>query len=176
MAWPDDGGGRRGPADPGRSGGPGDDGVRRPTVFLQGGEVFASAEPTSVVTVLGSCVAVCLFDPCARVGGVNHYLLPFAGSGDRSARFGCVAMALLLERVLGLGARRADLRAKVFGGAGTLARRHGTGNALGLKNVELAVRALQDEGIPILGGEVGGERGRKLVFHVDDGAAWVRTL
>jgi chemotaxis protein CheD len=154
--------------------GPGEDGVPRARVYLQGGEVFATAEPTAVTTVLGSCVAVCLFAPGTGIGGVNHYLLP-TSRDDRTGRFGVTAMRLLLERVQALGARRPELRAKVFGGGGTLGRRPGV-RTLGEQNAELAVQTLAAEGIPILGGDVGGPRGRKLVFHVDTGDAWVLTL
>ncbi len=155
---------------------PGGDGVARRQVYLQAGQVFASAEPASVVTILGSCVAVCLFDPAAGVGGMNHYLLPLAVERERSARFGNVALARLLDEVLERGARRGNLRAKVFGGAGVLDGFQRSGRSLGHDNVDLALRTMEAEGIPVVDGDVGGRRGRKLVFHVDDGSAWVRTL
>jgi chemotaxis protein CheD len=153
--------------------GPGDDGRPRRRVYLQGGEVHAAREPSAVTTVLGSCIAVCLYSPATGVGGVNHFLLP--GGPDGSARFGEGAMRLLLERVLAVGARPGDLRAKVFGGSGTMGR-HADGRTLGEQNAALAVRRLADEGIPLLGGDVGGTRGRKLVFHTDTGDAFVLTL
>ena len=145
-------------------------------LFLQGGQIVASADGAAVVTILGSCVAVCLFDPRAGVGGMNHYLLPIAAEQDRSPRYGTIACAQLLEEVLRRGARRADLRAKVFGGAGILAIRSDDPRTLGDKNVETALAFLGAEGIPVVHGNVGGTRGRKLVFRTNDGAAWVRTL
>lgn len=154
---------------------PGDDGLPRRQVYLHAGQVFASAEPASVVTVLGSCVAVCLFDPVAKAGGMNHYLLPLAVRRERSARFGNVAMEVLLDEVLARGARMGNLRAKVFGGGGVLSGLQ-RDRSLGRENVELALRALEREAVPIVDGDVGGTRGRKLVFHSDDGSAWVRTL
>jgi chemotaxis protein CheD len=163
-------------AEPRAASAPGDDRVVRRTVHLQPGQVFASAEPTSVVTILGSCVAVCLFDPVARVGGMNHYLLPLFVQRERSPRFGNVALALLLDQVLLHGARKVNLSAKVFGGAGVLDGFQRSGRSLGHDNVELALRTLEAEGIPILDGDVGGRRGRRLVFHVDDGSAWVKPL
>jgi chemotaxis protein CheD len=154
---------------------PGGDGVDRRRVYLQAGQVFASAEPASVVTVLGSCVAVCVFDVVAKVGGMNHYLLPLAVERERSARFGNVALEILLGGVLERGARKGSLQAKVFGGAGVLGIEQ-SGRSLGRENVALALRILEAEGIPIVDGDVGGQRGRKVVFQVDDGSAWVRTL
>lgn len=147
---------------------------RRVSVYLHAGQVYASAEPASVVTVLGSCVAVCLFDREARVGGMNHYLLPLETTRERSARFGDVAVRRLLEQVLALGARHDGLEAKVFGGASILRALEGRG--LGGDNADLALRLLRDAEVPILEQDVGGQKGRKLVFHTDDGAAWVRHL
>ncbi len=153
---------------------PGSDGRRRAGVYLHAGEVFASPEPASVVTVLGSCVAVCLFDPVSRVGGMNHFLLPHPTTREQSPRFGSVAMPQLVREVLALGAARPNLQAKLFGGASTIAAFRGRN--LGADNVELALRALVAEGIPLAERDVGGQRGRKIVFHTDVGAAWVRAL
>lgn len=176
MPPPDASRARAGAADSHDRRAPGDDGVGRLRVYLQVGQFFASAEPASVVTVLGSCVAVCLFDSLARVGGMNHYLLPLAVERERSARFGNVALEILLSQVLERGARKGNLRAKVFGGAGVLGGFQRSGRSLGRENVSLALRILEAEGIPIVDGDVGGQRGRKVVFQVDDGSAWVRTL
>jgi chemotaxis protein CheD len=153
---------------------PGADAILRRSFYLQPGGVHSSAEPTEVVTLLGSCVSVCLFDPAARVGGVNHFLLPQGPSADGSPRYGTNAMALLLEEVLALGASASALRAKVFGGASTL--RPAFGRSIAEKNVELALHVLEEARIPVLERDVGGDRGRKLVFHTDVGAAWMRRL
>jgi chemotaxis protein CheD len=143
--------------------------------YLHPGELFVSEQPTLVTTILGSCVAVCLFDPIARVGGMNHYLLPVAGR-ERSTRFGDVAIPALLEGVLSRGASRAYLQAKVFGGACVVACFRGNRRHLGEENAELALLALEREGIPVLDGDVGGNQGRKLLFRTDEGTAWIRML
>ncbi len=153
---------------------PGSDGRPRKSVNLHAGQVYASAEPSSVSTILGSCVAVCLYDPLARVGGMNHFLLPHPTARERSARFGSVAMAQLVEQVVAAGASQASLEAKVFGGASVL--RAFRGRNLGSENVELALRALEAGRVRLVDHDVGGLRGRKLVFHTDLGAAWVRQL
>jgi chemotaxis protein CheD len=145
-------------------------------VFLQGGQLFVASGDASAVTILGSCVAVCLFDPIARVGGMNHFLLPLPGEQEPSPRFGDVACAQLVDEVLLGGARRGDLRAKVFGGSGVMGSGDPARPTLGEKNVELALAFLAAEGIPVVHGDVGGARGRKLVFRVGDGAAWVKVL
>src|SRR4029077_14687460 len=85
--------------------------------FLHAGQVFVSAEGQSVVLILGSCVAVCIWDPANGIGGATHYLLPsWDGKGGQSPRYGDVAVSVLLQKLLEAGADRGQLRARVFGG------------------------------------------------------------
>lgn len=150
-------------------------GVR--SVYLHPGQLVVSTSPCAISTILGSCVAVCVWDEQAGVGGMNHYLLPhFAGRGASSARFGNVATELLLSRLEDNGARRQGMRAKIFGGANVLEALRGISGSLGRSNVELARKLLQEAGIPIVAADVEGPRGRKLVFRTDDGSALVRLL
>jgi len=147
------------------------------TFYLHPGQIVASSEPCSVTTILGSCVAVCLWDGETGVGGINHFLLPhFAGNGSASPRFGNVAMDQLLAKLVDRGARREGLRAKLFGGACVLEALRGMGGSLGPKNVDLARRFLLDTGIPVVAEDVEGDRGRKLTFQTADGSATVRML
>jgi chemotaxis protein CheD len=147
----------------------------RPQVYLHGGQLVATATPTAVTTVLGSCVAVCLFDPVSRVGGVNHFLLPHHVERERSARFGNVAVPELVRAVVRAGASQEALVAKVFGGASVIAGMS-RGRRLGEENAALALHLLEEARIPVLDHDVGGTRGRKLVFVTDEGTAWVRLL
>jgi chemotaxis protein CheD len=142
--------------------------------YLAPGRLFASAEDAQVTTILGSCVAVCLWDPQAEVGGMNHFLLP--SGRPASPRFGDSAVALLIGRLLELGAHRGRLSAKVFGGACVLEAFRAGEWSLGARNVEIAREELAAAGIPVVGEDVGGDRGRKLVFHVRTGSAWVRAI
>ena len=149
----------------------------RPRVYLHAGQVFVSREPCEVSTVLGSCVGVLLVDSVLRFGGACHYLLPFEGAGAvATPRFGSVAIATLVARMLALGSQKRDLRAKLFGGASMLHGDRPDGPSLGAKNVEVARERLEEEGIPIVAEDVGGYTGRKLVFLTDQGHVWVRTL
>jgi chemotaxis protein CheD len=143
-------------------------------VYLHPGQLFVSTDVQCVATVLGSCVAVCLWDD--RAGGVNHFLLPEAPlGGGAGTRFAAGALQALLGRLIALGSRERDLRAKVFGGASVgLGVPDGPGS-LGLRNVETARRLLQERGIPIAAEDTGGRYGRYLLFRTD-GAAWVRSL
>lgn len=147
------------------------------SVYLHPGQLFVSSRPAAVTTILGSCVAVCLWDVQLEIGGINHYLLP---SGLRSTssglRYGNVAIERLLEKLERAGARTSRLRAKVFGGACVLDAMRGKENHLGDKNVEMARQALAEAEIPIVASDVGGSRGRKLIFHPHDGSALIRML
>jgi chemotaxis protein CheD len=152
-------------------------GGTRSQLYLHLGHLHAASVPTTVTTILGSCVSVCLYDPVRRQGGVNHYLLPHGGAGaDMSPRFGGAAIARLVERMAGLGSAREDIRAKVFGGACVLEAFRARTEHLGTRNVEIARRVLRDEGISVLAEDVGGTRSRKLLFQTDDGTAWVRLI
>ena len=163
---------REPPARPARRASP--DHGERASVYLHGGQVAVAAEPTAITTVLGSCVAVCLYDPVARLGGMNHFLLPHHVERERSARFGTVAVPQLVEALVAAGARRPALKAKVFGGSSVLTAFRQRN--LGDENAALALRLLGEAGVEVVERDLGGPRGRKLIFHTDDGTAWVRHL
>jgi chemotaxis protein CheD len=150
-----------------------------PVVYLLPGELVAvgGEEPRTLTTILGSCVSVCLWDRRGRGGGMNHFLLPrHGGEGPRTARHGDVAVPLLVLKLLGRGAKRDDLRAKIFGGAHVLAALPPGGRTLGGDNVEVAVAALRAESVQVISEDVGGTRGRKLAFNTVDGTALVWRL
>ncbi len=143
--------------------------------YLHVGQLHAAAEATTVTTILGSCVAVCLWEPKSRIGGINHFVLPHWARTDRlSPRYGNVAVASLVESLCALGCRVENLKAKIFGGAAILQASWEA--SLGERNIELARVLLAQKGIPIVGEDVGGRHGRKLVFQTDDGTAWLKRL
>ena len=147
-----------------------------PSVYLYPGELVATSDPSVISTVLGSCVSVCLLDQVTRSGGANHFLLPHLTRGDGSScRFGRTAMEMLFSRMLSLGCQKRNLTARLFGGASQF-EVSGDRISIGQQNVQVATRFLEDEGIPILAQEVGGTRGRKLVFHTETGDVFVKTL
>ena len=146
-------------------------------LYLHPGQLFASRNSHAVTTILGSCVAVCLWDPLRKIGGINHFLLPaFTGDGVASPRFGNIAIAELLEQLTALGCRKRDLQAKLFGGACVIAAFRNRTNHLGWENIQSAEKILGHEEIPVVGKDTGGDKGRKLIFHTDDGSAWVKRL
>jgi len=144
--------------------------------YLPPGLLYAGAAPAAVTTVLGSCVAVCLFDPAARAGGLNHYLLPFwNGEGLASPKYANIALPKLLEKLLKIGCRRQNLRAKLFGG-GAVFQNVGGLFGVGERNIQFAEHYLQEAGIPIVARDVGEGFTRKVIFHVHTGEALVRKL
>ncbi len=139
--------------------------------------VVDSESSHTIMTILGSCVSVCLWDRRGRAGGMNHYLLPRRGNGgELSPRYGDVAIPTLVRRLVALGAAHEDLRAKIFGGAHVMPADHPSGKSLGAQNVEVAIEFLRAEGVQILSEDVGGKRGRKLAFNTLDGTALVWRL
>ncbi len=144
-------------------------------MYLHPGFVYASPEPTEATTVLGSCVAVCLWDARLGIGGANHFLLPHGGAGG-SPRFGDVAVPDLVGRMARLGCQRRDLRAKVFGGAAVVEAFRDREKHLGATNVERARALLAEQGIPIVAEDVEGHRGRKVIYQTDTGIALVRLV
>ena len=146
-------------------------------VYLHPGRLFAAAHRCAIITVLGSCVSVCLYDAGAGVGGANHYLLPHASSAlAEPLRVGPTAIEALIDSVTSLGARRSHLRAKVYGGAHVLHAMTGERWHLGAANVEVARAMLSAQRIPVQTLEVGGLRGRKLLFVTGDGSTWVKEI
>jgi len=147
------------------------------TVYLHPGQIFITGETVLVTTVLGSCVAVCLWDPIASVAGMNHFLLPSTPvRGANDLRYGNTAMERLISAMQSKGAVTERLVAKVFGGACVIPGFSGAREAIGTKNVAAAREALTRHGITIRGEQTGGRRGRKLLFHTGHGAAYVKEI
>lgn len=148
--------------------------------FLHAGQVYVSNNGESIVVILGSCVAVCIWDPINAIGGATHYMLPaWDGRGTSSPRYGSVAISVLLQKLAEAGASREQLRAKVFGGGCLFdSMRDGTPNKdhLGIRNVEIAREILAKGRIHIVASDIGGDRGKRIVFHTGTGEAIVKKL
>lgn len=147
----------------------------RADVYLTPGQYLATARPVTIKTILGSCVAVCLWDPQRRIGGLNHYLLPSCGINEQpDARYGTVAIPALFDDVLRLGADRTRLRVAVIGGARPLSTPGKL--AVGDSNVALALAMLRERGVRVGRQETGGPCGRKVLFSCADGTLIIRFL
>ena len=129
---------------------------------------------------LGSCVAIMLHDPAARLGGMAHVLLPsprLARDAANPAKFPETAVPLLVDRLLAAGAERGRLVAKLAGGASMFAALLAPGAMhMGERNVVAAREALRRAAVPLVAEAVGGERGRSIRFHVGDGRVDIRSV
>ncbi|SPF41705.1 putative chemoreceptor glutamine deamidase CheD [Syntrophobacter sp. SbD1] len=136
------------------------------------GGFHASREPAVIGTLLGPCVAVCLYDPVARIGGMNHILLPGKADlkiFDNVARYAINAMELLINKIMTLGGQRSNLVSKVFGGANVLPAVFAESGGIGARNSEFVLEFLQMEAISIVSQDLGGHDTRKIYFHTDSG-------
>jgi chemotaxis protein CheD len=136
------------------------------------GEYFVYHEDILIMTTLGSCIAACLWDRQARVGGMNHFMLPEGTSG--LGRYGSYAMELLINELLKLGAQRPNLEAKVFGGAQVISGMN-TLN-VGEGNTRFVLDYLKAERIPVVSKDVLDICPRKVCFMPASGKAMVRRL
>lgn len=142
------------------------------------GEYYASKVPVIISTLLGPCVAVCLFDKTTYIGGMNHILLP-GDAPDREniidSRYGINAMELLINQMMKLGANRYKLTAKVFGGASIMPA-ISSGFKMGMKNVETVIDFLEIEKIPIINYNFGGVDSRRIFFHSDTSEVMIKRI
>jgi chemotaxis protein CheD len=111
-----------------------------------------------------------------QAGGINHYMLAlWNGEGLPSPRYGNIAIPKLVENMLKLGCKRHNLQAKIFGGACVIKGAGGILN-IGVRNIELAEDMLKDEKIPIIGRDVDGNSGRKILFNTKTGRVLLKKL
>jgi chemotaxis protein CheD len=151
---------------------------RNDAVKILPGEYFVHDEDMLITTTLGSCIAACLWDRHARIGGMNHFMLPESAGGagalPDSGRYGSYAMELLINEMMKRGATRGSLEAKVFGGAQVFSGM--TSINVGERNTQFVVDYLKTERIPILSRDVLDVHPRKVCFLPASGKAMVKRL
>jgi chemotaxis protein CheD len=143
----------------------------RPEVTIGLGDAYASNRPTVIKTLVGSCLAVCYWDDEARVGGMNHFLVP-GRTEDDAVRFGVHAMDLLMCEMMRAGAERRRIRARIFGGAAALSLEASDGGPR--RNVQFVRTFMDREAIDVLTEDLGGHRPRLVSFETDSGVATAR--
>jgi len=152
--------------------------LRKKQVTIHIGGLYASRNPVIIETVLGSCVAVCLYDEEAKIGGMNHILLPGKADMrrfDTAARYGINAMELLINRIMALGGCRDRIVAKVFGGAHVLPS-ISLRNGMGAKNAEFVLEFLELEDFTVVSSDLGGHDTRRVYFHTDSGDVFLKRI
>lgn len=142
------------------------------------GEYYVTSKPDEVlVTVLGSCVAACIRDPRAGIGGMNHFMLPHSKAGNwagdlQSTRFGNFAMEKLINELLKAGCSRNSLEIKVFGGGNVT----DTSNAIGTDNSDFIMRYLEAEGLRCAAQDLRGQLPRRIHYTPTTGKVIRRLL
>ena len=137
--------------------------------FLLPGALKHSKQPMEITTLLGSCIAVCLWDSKRNIGGMNHYMMPYwNGKGLASPKFGNIAIDKLIKSLIYLGSQPSDLVAKVFGGAAVLNSSECIFN-IGERNIRIQEELLKQAGITVTAKSLGGDKGRKLIFNTATG-------
>ncbi|MEW6669071.1 MAG: chemotaxis protein CheD [Thermodesulfobacteriota bacterium] len=156
-----------------------------PTIYLKPGEWFSGRERMIIRTVLGSCVAVTMFHRNTRLAAMCHALMPTC-TENRGCSSYCRSSAkyvdCIVRRMMGLFFQRnikaGDIQVKLFGGADSLSLRSGARNSLsmGSRNFQQARRAIENEGLRLGTSDVGGDKGRKLVFDTYTGEVLLKRL
>ena len=157
---------------------------KSPPIFIHPGEQHVASAAIVISTILGSCVAACLYDPVARIAGMNHFLLanqryakgmPLAIT--EAGRYGIHAMELTLDAMVKLGAQKRRLKAKAFGGASLVDSIVGGNFAcVGEVNCRFIREFLSIEGIELVDEDLGGKQGRSIKFHTDTFEVAVKTI
>lgn len=146
------------------------------THYLFPSTIYVSRKPIFIQTILGSCVAVCLFDMRNKIGGMNHYMVPlWNGVGLASPKFGNIAIELLIENMISHGSKKKDLIAKVFGGANQYNHQNDIIN-VGERNIQIMRTMLEEQRIHIVSESVGGTTGRKIMFETNTGQVMMKYI
>lgn len=154
--------------------------LKRTAIMLMAGDYFATQNGEVLYSVVGSCIATCIYDMEREVAGMNHFLLPGMVHPDEMlssevGRYGMFAMELLIGELIKLGARREGLQAKLFGGGNVLEFRNNDGN-ITRSNIRFAKKYLELEGILTVKEDLGGNSGRKILFFTDSGRVLLKRF
>ncbi|MBF0170757.1 MAG: response regulator [Nitrospinae bacterium] len=149
--------------------------MEKKRIFILPGELVVIRQPTVIATLLGSCVAVCLYSKGGNGGGMNHYMLPSGTNDGMLAKYGDYATEKLLEQFAKIEPNPANLVAKIYGG-GAVVGHLNTGFKVGDRNIEIARSILAKKGIRIAFEDVGGDLGRKIFFDNTTGDVEVRMI
>lgn len=144
--------------------------------FIHVGEITIGARPTEISTILGSCVAVCLYDKVQGIGGMNHYLVPLWNDrGLQTPKYGNIAIPRLIESMQNIGCEIENMEAKIFGGANVIDTSLNE-MMIGRKNILIATEILRDYHIKIVAQDIGGDRGRRIMMRSDTGKVFLKYI
>ena len=147
-------------------------------VTIYSGEYYISSDPhVAIYTLLGSCVAVCLYDQITGIGGMNHFMLPQAQKDQilEYGRYGLQSIEIMIEKLLYQGAVYQNLKAKIFGGSNMVNLNYRE-NDIARSNIRFTLKYLESKEIPIIAKGLGGTFGRKIYFVLEDYSVYVQRL
>ena len=152
-------------------------------LFLKPGEMLVSEGPMIVSTLLGSCVAVTMYSPRQRLGAICHALLPRCRNEmpcshrqTEAGKYVECAVKRMLGWLLSRGVAKSEIQAKVFGGSDMFDTTGSKGQSVGRQNIEMALGMLEDESLRLVKQDLGGSRGRKIIFHTHTGEVFLKRL
>jgi chemotaxis protein CheD len=147
-------------------------------VFLKPADIYVGKAPAEVVTILGSCVSVTMFNERFRFGAICHALLPSSRILDDADKFRYVdsSMHHMLNVFERMGINGGELKIKLLGGANMIERLDGNSMAVGKKNVETALRIIAERNLRLVGSDVGGTMGRKIYFSTHTGEVLLKRI
>ncbi len=152
-----------------------EDRMKTEKIYLKPGELFLSEKPSLVTTVLGSCVAVTMFSQKCKVAGICHALLPRSPSSGEAFRYVDTSIYYMLGKLQMLGAKKEEIEVKLFGGANVLDYSNER-SSVGQSNVEAAISIIKAEKLTMIACDVGGNRGRKIVFDTCRGRILLKRI
>jgi chemotaxis protein CheD len=139
-------------------------------VFLKPGECYASERPATVSMVLGSCVAVIMFNARMKVGAICHAVLPVCHSNDgNDCRYVDSSILCMIRKLERMGIRREEIEVKLLGGADVIECTDGNGISVGRQNIETALKTIEKENLRLEASDIGGKQGRKIHFNTSNG-------
>jgi chemotaxis protein CheD len=144
--------------------------------YLMPAELMVADRPGFITTVLGSCVAICLWDESIKLAGINHYMLPlWNGYGLETPKYGNIAIEKLIEKMLAKGSSPNKMIAKVFGGAEVLNLKEHTFD-ISERNILIAKELLGQKKIALVASSIGGKHGRKIIFDTATGKVYQKFI
>ena len=140
-------------------------------------EMKVESKPIELVTSVGSCVAICLYDSTNKCGGLAHIMLPNSAIAPQDfppCKFADTAIPALSSAVREISGKGTLLSAKIAGGANIFKFENNTGPTIGTKNVEAVKASLNENGIRLVAEDVGGSYGRRIAFNLRSGSVVIR--
>lgn len=147
-------------------------------VFLKPGDIYVSDMPTMVSTILGSCIALTIFNKRLKIGGICHAMLPKSPYAKEHSVFRYVDSSIfyMLNKFERLGIRRDEIELKLLGGADVIDRVNDDTASIGQKNIEIALEIIRNENLQLTVSDVGGKMGRKVHFYTHTGKVLLKRI